>query len=106
MTYKEQNRVIELPRISCDNVDELANLYIDGELDAPIRRRFEQHLSQCSSCRDAVNELEHMVSVAATLEDSPIPADVQARLREALRRRVGYSSRTHQVQLRLITNSD
>ena len=108
MTYKEQNRVVEMPRISCENVDELASLYVDGDLDLSVCRRFEQHLAQCSSCRDTVSELEHLVATAASIEDAPIPSDVQSRLREALQHRVGYksSSRTHQVQLRLITNRD
>ncbi len=106
MTYKEQNRVIEMPRLTCDNIDELANLYVDGELELAVRMRFEQHLKQCSSCRDSVHELEHLVCAARTMEDDLIPGDVRSRLRDSLRKRVGYDSRFNGRQLRLITSAD
>lgn len=91
-----------MTRLGCENIEELANLYVDGELDQVTRIRFEQHISSCDICREVVLELTHLLNAARSLEDKPMPEDVGHRLRENLRKRVGYDYTRSTPQLRLI----
>jgi predicted anti-sigma-YlaC factor YlaD len=46
--------------MSCDQFNEWAGAYLDGELTEADRRRFEQHLATCEDCRREVADLRNL----------------------------------------------
>ena len=75
--------------LSCSEIEELLDSYIDEEMAAPMVCRFEQHLSHCEECRALVTDCEQIVFAAKSLAEESIPQDVSLRLRESLREQVG-----------------
>ena len=95
---------LERHRIRCGEVEELVDSFIDGEMTATLRGRFEAHLDQCESCRRLVDDSLRLAALAQSLRERPIPQQVRARLRERLRSEVGYESPAQRLrpQLRLV----
>ena len=75
--------------ISCSEVEALLDDYIDGEIDELTRARFEQHVQRCESCSSLVLDCRHIIAVAKSLADEPVPADVSHRLRKRLEEEMG-----------------
>ena len=46
--------------MSCDQFNEWAGPYLDGELSEEDRRRFEQHLQTCEACRRDLADLRNL----------------------------------------------
>ena len=59
-----------------------------NELTETQRLELENHLTGCSSCREAVNDLRAIGEVASELAEVPIPSEVQLRLRENLKKQL------------------
>ena len=53
-----------------DHKFELLNAYLDGELNARQRRKFEAHLETCEECQ---TELEALDALSGTLAEVPLP---------------------------------
>lgn len=53
-----------------DHKFELLNAYLDGELNARQRRKFEAHLETCEECQ---TELEALDTLSGTLAEVPLP---------------------------------
>src|SRR4028118_282992 len=47
---------------------ELLSPYLDCELDAPMRKRFEDHLQNCESCRTAYEEVSFASGFVSNLK--------------------------------------
>jgi predicted anti-sigma-YlaC factor YlaD len=58
-------------------IDFLAD-YFDGDLPIEARRRFEQHLGECSQCRRYLSQYRTAVDLARLGDDppSPLPPDL------------------------------
>jgi anti-sigma factor (TIGR02949 family) len=55
--------------------------YIDGELQAELCARLEQHLEGCENCRVVVNTLRKTIELYRTTnEAADLPGDVRQRL--------------------------
>lgn len=69
-----------------DMIGELSD-YIDGELEAELCEKLEQHLSSCKDCRLMVDTMKRTVQLCqdGTCED--LPEDLQQKLNQALTRR-------------------
>lgn len=91
----DQVPFLESASLSCSDVEELMDCYIDGEMISALASRFEQHLRRCEICAELVRDCKHIVTVAHTLVDEPLPEGVAGRLREALKERVGYNPVTY-----------
>ena len=89
----DRKSFLERRGLSCAEVEELIDSYIDAEMSPPMAARFEHHLECCEYCSSLVSDCQHIVSMAKTLSETPIPPMVSMRLREALRERVGYDSK-------------
>ncbi|MBL7141037.1 MAG: zf-HC2 domain-containing protein [Planctomycetes bacterium] len=46
--------------MSCDAFNRMASAYLDGELTAEDRRRFEAHLETCDACRRELADLKRL----------------------------------------------
>ncbi len=88
---KHQVPFLERTNLDCSEVGELLDCYVDNEMISPLRARFDVHLENCQCCRNLVQDCKHIVDIAKTLNDAPIPSDVSLRLRRALRDQVGYN---------------
>jgi RNA polymerase sigma-70 factor (ECF subfamily) len=68
----------------CQQLVEIVDEYLDGDLDPRLRARVEEHLAGCDGCSGYVAQVQRMLSVTATLADAAPPA-LLARLVSALR---------------------
>lgn len=88
--------------LNCSEVEELLDHYIDGDMPEDVKARFERHIEHCDYCHSLVADCQHLVSVAKSLAETPIPRDVSERLREALRARVGHQVQVSGAKLSLV----
>lgn len=77
-------------QLSCADVEELIDSFLDGEMADDTLFRFEQHVERCEECQSLVSDCQTIVSAARTLADSPLPDEVGERLRLALQEQVGH----------------
>ncbi len=88
---KDQIPFLENAVLSCSDVEEQLDCYLDEEMIDPLKKRFEEHTATCEQCRQMVRDCGNIVQLARTLREEPIPAEVSLRLREALAERVGHN---------------
>lgn len=68
---------------------ELVTGYVDGELSAEARGRVEAHLSSCAACGEQVQEERALQTRLAELRTVPLPAELERRVWERIRRAPG-----------------
>lgn len=71
--------------MSCEDVCEFVDAYVDRELDVISSSRLEQHLSECAACRTKYQQYAHMHdSVRARMEHFQPPEGLEQRVRARL----------------------
>ncbi|MGC1618807.1 MAG: zf-HC2 domain-containing protein [Candidatus Acidiferrum sp.] len=75
--------------MNCQDIIHELSTYLDGELDASMKRELEQHLEDCSECKLVVNQTKKTIQIFCDCEPVELPGDVRNRLHEALRRKLG-----------------
>lgn len=60
----------------CEEIDSLISGYIDGELDPEQRAKVDEHLAECSVCRDELARYRQMTEVADTMRFREPPEEV------------------------------
>ena len=70
---------------TCEDIEQYASDYLDGELLPAEVEAFEVHLQKCEQCNQLINELSDILRLAKTLRESPIPEGVSCRLRKVLK---------------------
>jgi anti-sigma factor RsiW len=72
--------------MSCQEVCELLDAYLDKELDVVTSSHFERHLTECTVCRARCDQYRQMHdSVKSRIQYFQAPEDFQQRLRASLR---------------------
>lgn len=71
--------------MNCKGVIREVSNYIDGELDHTIRQELERHLEHCEDCALILDQTRKSIEILCDSEPIPLSADVQSRLRAALR---------------------
>jgi anti-sigma factor RsiW len=71
--------------VNCKGVIREVSNYIDGELDLTIRQELERHLEHCEDCALILDQTRKSIEILCDSEPIPLSADVQSRLRAALR---------------------
>ena len=74
-----------------DFLNELSE-YLDETTDADIRRRVEEHVSECPNCFVVFDTTKKTLQIYKGMEPQPIPQDVHSRLMAALERRRSRSA--------------
>jgi anti-sigma factor RsiW len=74
--------------LSCRNVIRELSNYIDGDLDASMKREIEAHIRECKECRVIVDQTKLTVDIFCDSQLVELPADVRERLHQALRRKM------------------
>jgi anti-sigma factor RsiW len=73
--------------LNCEaTIREISN-YIDGELEPSVKQEIERHLDHCQDCKLVVDQTKLTVDIFCDSKPVELPADVQSRLHEALRRK-------------------
>jgi hypothetical protein len=74
-------------RITCQEVTELVNDYIEGALDSHQMSLFEQHLNFCDGCDWYVDQMRVTIATVGRIEPEEVPPDVRDKLLAAFRDR-------------------
>jgi anti-sigma factor RsiW len=69
--------------IPCVEIVELVSDYLDGELDAQMRRRVEEHLTLCPACQVYVEQVRDTVRKLKRLPEDELPPHAVAELEAA-----------------------
>jgi predicted anti-sigma-YlaC factor YlaD len=71
------------PGLACIEVVELISDYLDGVLDDHTRRRVEEHLALCPSCRIYVQQVRDTVRALGRLPEDQLPEHAVTELEAA-----------------------
>ena len=74
-------------RITCQELTELVNDFVEGVLPAHETALFEQHLNFCDGCDWYVDQIRATVAAVGRIEESDVPPQVRDRLLDAFRDR-------------------
>jgi mycothiol system anti-sigma-R factor len=70
---------------NCEKNFERISEYLDGELGRDACLQIEQHLMECSECRDCFDALKKTIALCKKSGQEEIPGDMRERLRSKLR---------------------
>ena len=62
--------------------------YLDESLDAEIRAKLEQHITECPNCWVIADTTRKTIQIYKGMEPYAVPSDVQSRLMTALERKM------------------
>lgn len=70
--------------------DFLAELsdYLDERIDAELRAKLERHIAECPNCWVIADTTRKTIQVYKGMDPYPIPTDVEARLMQALEKKM------------------
>ena len=67
-------------RLACAELVELITDYLEGELPARDRRRFEAHLTACDGCDAYLEQMRQTISLTGRLREEDVPPELEERL--------------------------
>ena len=70
-----------------DFLNELSD-YLDESLDAEVRAKLEQHITECPNCWVITDTTRKTIQIYKGMEPYPIPVEVEDRLMKALERKM------------------
>ena len=70
-----------------DFLKELSD-YLDESLDASVRAKLEQHITECPNCWVIADTTRKTIRIYKGMEPCPIPGDVETRLMAALEKKM------------------
>jgi anti-sigma factor RsiW len=71
--------------LSCQELVELVTAYLDGELPAPERARFDAHLGECGGCRAYVEQIRETIRLTGKLREESLSPEARDALLAAFR---------------------
>jgi len=74
--------------LNCKSLIREISDYIDGDLDLSVKQELERHLEHCEECKMVVDQTRLTVEVFCDSKPVELPADVKARLHDALHRKL------------------
>lgn len=83
--------VLEKQAITCADIEALEGDRVDNEISVSLKARLDAHVKCCEHCQNFDRSYRHIIGLAAELRDTPIPQDVQNRLRRKLNEKLGLS---------------
>jgi len=78
--------------LTCKDFLSELNEYLDETTDADIRRRVEEHVSECPNCFVVFDTTKKTLQIYKGMEPQPIPQDVHSRLMAALEKKCSRSA--------------
>jgi len=80
------------PGRSCGDVVEAFSRHLEGEIDPGLCAQLESHLEGCPACRSRCDSLKATLSLCRSAGATPVPPEIEASVRKALRRFLGRES--------------
>jgi anti-sigma factor RsiW len=74
--------------LNCENVIHELSDFIDGDLNAAMKREIESHLHGCKECQLAIDQTKKTIEIFCDSEPVELPGDVRDRLHAAVRRKL------------------
>jgi anti-sigma factor (TIGR02949 family) len=71
--------------LSCKEVVEIVNDYLEGAMSSHDRARFDQHLSICDGCTHYLDQMRETIRLTGMLSEDQVPVAQRERLRQAFR---------------------
>jgi len=75
-----------------DFLNELSD-YLDESIDAELRARLEQHITECPNCWVIADTTRRTIQIYKGMDPYPVPTDVESRLMKALEKRIAAKKR-------------
>jgi anti-sigma factor RsiW len=66
--------------LACAELVELITDYLEGELPARDRRRFEAHITACDGCDAYLEQMRQTISLTGRLREEDVPPELEERL--------------------------
>ena len=79
--------------LTCKDFLSELNEYLDESVDAEVRAKLEQHITECPNCWVITDTTRKTVRIYKGMEPYPIPPDVETRLMQALERKMAAKHR-------------
>jgi RNA polymerase sigma-70 factor (ECF subfamily) len=76
--------VLPAPTPGCPEVLSAYSQMLEGDIDAAVCARLEQHLTGCAACERTCTSLKRSLAICRDAGSEPVPAPVQAAVRAAL----------------------
>jgi anti-sigma factor RsiW len=76
---------IGLAHLNCRELVELVTAYLEGDLTAGERKRFDAHLSACDGCTRYVEQMRRTIELTGTLRLDDVPPEAEEALLRAFR---------------------
>lgn len=74
-----------LRAMDCNELVELVTAYLDGELDAHTRARFDDHLTECDGCANYLQQFRVTIGTIGAISTDDIDPSFRNRLLDAFR---------------------
>jgi anti-sigma factor RsiW len=71
--------------LECRELVELVTDYLEDAMDDATRRRFDEHLAACSSCRTYIAQFRETIRLTGALSDNDISIEARDALLRVLR---------------------
>lgn len=75
---------VAVPELTCREVADFLGAYVAGELRAPQRRAFDEHLAECPDCRTYLDQYERTRRLAKGTSGDALDAGVPEELVAAI----------------------
>jgi anti-sigma factor RsiW len=75
----------ESAELTCAELVELVTEYLDDELPPIERRRFDEHLSVCTGCRNYLDQMRRTIDATGRLREEELDPRVREELLAAFR---------------------
>ena len=67
--------------------------FLDEGIDAELKAKLEKHILECPNCWVIFDTMKKTIQIYKGMDAVPIPADVEARLMEAIERKMAAKSK-------------
>jgi len=71
--------------MECRSLVEAVTAYIEGNLSAEDRARFEEHVARCDGCANYLAQIRETIRLTGTLDLETIPTEQRTALQEVFR---------------------
>jgi anti-sigma factor RsiW len=76
---------VGLAHLNCRELVELVTAYLEGDLSAGARKRFDAHLSACEGCTVYVEQMRRTIELTGGLRVDDMSREAEDALRRAFR---------------------
>ena len=76
---------IGLAHLNCRELVELVTAYLEGDLSAVERKRFDAHLAGCDGCSMYVEQMRRTIELTGTLSVDDVPPEAEDALLRTFR---------------------